>query len=202
MSILMQTKLLRILQDKTVTRLGSTKSLQIDARLITATNKDLEQACKKKEFRQDLYFRINVLNLRIPALREHKEDIADIAQYFVEYYSKRDKRKPKNISTQSMALLLSHEWPGNVRELENTIERAVVLSTGDEIEPEDLGLHATEEEVAGNLKDSVRSTTVHIEKQAIIKALRETSGNRSKAAKKLGISRRTLISKIKQYKIT
>lgn len=201
MSILMQTKLLRVLQDKNVTRLGGIKSTLIDVRIIAATNKDIAEVCTRHEFREDLYFRINVLNLRIPPLREHKEDIKDIAHYFVEYYSKRDNRPVKNITAESMACLLTYDWPGNVRELENIIERAVVLSAGENITPADLGFHPTEQINVENLRSSVRSTTAEIEKHAITRALSETGGNRSKAAKKLGISRRTLISKIKLYKI-
>jgi DNA-binding NtrC family response regulator len=201
MSLLMQTKLLRVLQDKTVTHLGGTKATHIDVRIITATNKDIERACQKDEFRQDLYYRVNVLNLRIPPLREHKEDIPDIVRYFVQYYSKRDNRPVKEIATVSMNKLIGYDWPGNVRELENIIERAVVFSTQDEIKPEDLGFPKEIEGNNHNIKDAIRSTTAEIEKQAIIKALQESKGNRSKAANKLGISRRTIINKIKLYKI-
>jgi DNA-binding NtrC family response regulator len=201
MSVLMQSKLLRVLQDKTITRLGGTETVSTDVRILTATNKDLNQACSNNEFRQDLYFRINVLNLRIPALREHKEDIADIARYFIKYYSKRDNKAIKQISDQSMAHLLAHDWPGNVRELENVIERAVVLSTQAEITPEDLGFHQVKKDDTNNLKDSIRDTKAQIEKNAIVKALKECGGNKSQAARKLGISRRTIMNKIKQYKI-
>jgi two-component system response regulator AtoC len=202
MSMLMQTKLLRVLEDKSVTRLGGTKSNEIDVRIITATNKEIEHACKNNEFRQDLYFRINVLNLKIPPLREHKEDIVDIARYFVEYYCKRDNRPARALTEDSIASMLAYDWPGNVRELENVIERAVVLSANDNIIPADLGFQPIEQASESSLKSSVRSTTAEIEKQAIVRTLRETGGNRSKAARKLGISRRTLINKINLYKIT
>ncbi|MCK4940537.1 sigma-54-dependent Fis family transcriptional regulator [candidate division WOR-3 bacterium] len=201
MSILMQTKVLRVLQDKTITRLGGTKSRKVDVRITAATNKNIESACKESTFRQDLYYRINVLNLTIPPLREHKEDILDIAEYFVEYYCKRDDRPMKKLSAESSTHLLAYDWPGNVRELENAIERAVVLSTQDKIKPEDLGLQTRIQGPKNSLKDSIRSTTAEIEKQAIMKALKECKGNRSKAARKLGISRRTIINKIKLYKI-
>lgn len=201
MSVLMQTKLLRVLQDKTVTRLGSTKPTTIDVRIITATNKNIELACTEDRFRQDLYFRVNVLNMKIPPLREHKEDILDIAHFFVEYYSKRNNKPIKKLAAESGASLLAYEWPGNVRELENVIERAVVLSTEKEIKPDDLGFKPSQEGDANNLKDSVRVTTAQVEKQAIVKALKECKGNKSKAARKLGISRRTIINKIKQYGI-
>jgi DNA-binding NtrC family response regulator len=201
MSLLMQTKLLRVLEDKTVTRLGGTETRRIDVRITTATNKNIERACKENAFRRDLYYRINVLNLTIPPLREHKEDILDIAQHFIEYYCKRDDRAVKSLSAESTSHLLAYDWPGNVRELENSIERAVVLSAADEITPADLGLQMRTGDPQASLKDSIRSTTAEIEKQAIIKALKECKGNRSKAAKLLGISRRTIINKIKLYNI-
>jgi two-component system response regulator AtoC len=201
MSLLMQTKLLRILQDKTVTRLGGTRAVEIDVRIIAATNKDIERARHDKEFRQDLYYRINVLNLSVPPLREHKEDIPDIAWYFVEHYSKRNNRPVKTITPDGLNRLLACDWPGNVRELENVIERAVIMSVRGKIEAEDLGFHGSGSRGSNDLKDAVRSTTAEIEKQAIIKALAECDGNRSKAARKLGISRRTIINKIAQYGI-
>jgi len=202
MSLLMQTKLLRVLQDKMVTRLGGTESNEIAVRIIASTNKDIERACHEEQFRQDLYYRINVLNIRIPPLREHKEDIPDIAHYFIEHYTKRDNRPVQTIAPESMTQLLAYDWPGNVRELENTIERAVVLSKDRAIEIEIPGLSKPITEESKSLRDSLRSTTQEVEKQAIANALRECNGNRSKAAKKLGISRRTIINKIKQYNMT
>jgi two-component system response regulator AtoC len=202
MSMLMQAKLLRVLQDKTVTRLGGTKATEIDVRIIAATNKDIERACHEKEFRDDLYYRLNVLSIIIPPLREHKEDIPAVARYFVEYYSKRDGRSVKEISPECLNWLLAYDWPGNVRELENVIERAVILSSREMIEPPDLSIHSEERVNDSSLKSAVRSTTAEIEKQAIMKALADNKGNRSKAAKQLGISRRTLITKIQLYQIT
>jgi two-component system response regulator HydG len=197
----MQTKLLRVLQDKIVTRLGGTEANEIDVRIIASTNRDLESACHEKQFRQDLFYRINVLNVRIPPLREHKEDIPDIAQYFVERYCKRDNRPAHKIAPECMIGLLAYDWPGNIRELENTIERGVVLSRDEKIQIEDPRSRKPVNEESTNLRNSVRSTAMEIEKQAIANALKECNGNRSKAAKKLGISRRTIINKIKQYNI-
>lgn len=201
MSLLMQTKLLRVIQDKMVTRLGATEANEIDVRIIASTNKDLERACHEKQFRQDLYYRINVLNLKIPPLREHKEDIPDMAQYFVERYCKRDNRPVQAIAPKCVTQLLAYDWPGNVRELENMVERAVVLSKNGKIRYEDLTPHKPGITTDTNLHDSLRLTKHEIEKHAIANALKECNGNRSKAAKKLGISRRTIINKIKQYDI-
>ena len=202
MSLLMQTKLLRVLQDKTVTRLGGTRGTEVNVRIIAATNKDLERACRDREFRQDLYYRINVLRLTVPPLREHKQDIVDITRHFVEHYSKRNNRPVKPITAEGMNRLLAHDWPGNVRELENVIERAVIMSSRDRIDADDLGFHRSVRAAPDDLKNAVRSSTAEIEKQAIINALAEYGGNRSKAARKLGISRRTIIKKIAQYRIT
>ncbi|MBA7483219.1 Regulatory protein AtoC [subsurface metagenome] len=203
MSLLMQAKLLRVMQDKTIIRLGGTKSIKVDLRIITATNKNLETACQKGSFRQDLYYRINVLNIKILPLRDHKEDIPEIANYFIEYLCKKDGYSIKKLSLQTMSVIMSYDWPGNVRELENVIERAVVLSSGDEILPGDLGLQdiKTEHVKQKTLKESVRTTTAQMEKQAISKALNKCKGNRTKAAKILGISRRSLLNKIKLYKL-
>lgn len=203
MSLLMQTKLLRVLQDKTFVRLGGTTSITVDARIIAATNKNLEEKCRSGVFRQDLYYRINVLNIRIPPLRMHADDVRDIATYFVEQFCKRDGFPIKKIPQETLSTLLSYDWPGNVRELENVIERAVALSSGDTILPQDLGLYGMKTEIhaAQKLKETVHMTTAHVEKEAIIKALKEHNGNRTKAAKALGISRRSLLNKIKLYRL-
>jgi len=203
MSLLMQAKLLRVMQDKTIIRLGGTKSIKVDVRIITATNKDLETACRHGSFRQDLYYRINVLNIKIPPLRDHKEDIPEIANHFIEYFCKRDDYPIKKLSSQTTAAILAYDWPGNVRELENVIERAVVLSSEDEITSKDLGIQEIKTDTIKHksLKDSIRFTSAQIEKEAIIKTLKETKGNRTKAAKILGISRRSLLNKIKLYKL-
>ena len=203
MSLLMQAKLLRVMQDKTIIRLGGTKSIKVDLRIITATNKNLETACQKGSFRKDLYYRINVLTIKIPPLRDHKEDISEITSHFVDYFCKRDDYPIKKMISQTMDVILTYDWPGNVRELENVIERAIVLSSGDEITPEDLGLQEIKTDTIKHksLKDSIRFTSAQMEKEAIIKTLKETKGNRTKAAKVLGISRRSLLNKIKLHKL-
>lgn len=203
MSILMQTKLLRVLQDKTFVRLGGTEVIKVDARIIAATNKNLEEACRHGTFRKDLYYRINVLNIYIPPLRMHKDDIRDIATYFANHFCKRDGYPIKKLPEETLSTLLAYDWPGNVRELENIIERAVALSSGDTILPKDtgLGIIGKDTEAEKRLKESVRRTTALVEKEAIMKALQEHHGNRTKAAKALGISRRSLLNKIKLYRL-
>lgn len=201
MNLLMQTKLLRVLQDKMVTRLGGTQANEIAVRIIASTNKDLDRACREKQFRQDLYYRINVLNIRIPPLREHKEDIPEIAQYFIDRYSKRDSRSVHKITPEGLTRLLAYDWPGNVRELENVIERGVILAQDGKLQIDYPQSQRSSSEEKKSLRNSLRSTTMEIERQAIANALKECNGNRSKAAKKLGISRRTIINKIKQYNI-
>lgn len=201
MSLLMQTKLLRVMQDKMVTRLGGTATKEIDVRIIASTNKDLQHACHEKQFRQDLYYRINVLNLNIPPLREHKEDIPSIAQYFVECYCKRDNRPAQVLEPGCVTALLAYDWPGNVRELENVIERAVVMSSNGKIQIDDTQVHRQATEKNASLRETLHSTTNEIEKRVIANALKEYGGNRSRAAKELGISRRTIINKIKKYNL-
>lgn len=204
MSLMMQAKLLRVLQDKKIVRLGGTKEIEVEVRIITATNKDLETACAQGSFRQDLYYRINVLNIAIPPLREHKEDIPGIADSFVKYFCEKDAYPMKRLSEKVLIALIAHDWPGNIRELENVIARAVVLSPGTEILPDALGfVHPPQEEMdrKKGLKESVRQTTATLERSAIIKALKENKGNRSKTAKALGISRRGLLYKLKLYKL-
>ncbi len=203
MSPLMQTKLLRVLEDKTVVRLGGTKSIKVKVRIIAATNKDLKKACLEGSFRKDLYYRINVLAIAIPSLRNHKEDISEIANYFVDHFCKKEGYPKKSLSAQTSVALMNYNWPGNIRELENVIARAVVLSSGEIIQPEDLGLVDIEQDglTKKDLKESVRATAAMVEKAAIVKALKENKGNRTKAAKALGISRRSLLYKIKYYEL-
>jgi DNA-binding NtrC family response regulator len=201
MSPLMQTKLLRVLEDKKVVHLGGNTEITIDVRIMAATNKDLAKACEDGSFRQDLYYRINVLNIALPPLREHKEDISEIATYFVEHYCRKDDHAVKTLSNEAAASLMAYHWPGNIRELENVIARAVAMAPENIIQPVDLGLPVTHtsDTPTGSLKDTVRSTTSQLEKDAIAKALEEHGGNRTRAAKALGISRRSLLNKIKQY---
>ena len=134
----LQVKLLRVLQEREFERVGSTHTIKVDIRLIAATNRDLNEAVRKGEFRQDLYYRLAVVKLTMPTLRERKEDIPMLTRHFVQKYAKRSKVKPKPVSREAMAALVNYEWPGNVRELENAIERALVMGSSDMVLLEDL----------------------------------------------------------------
>jgi two-component system response regulator HydG len=217
----MQTRLLRVLQEREVRPVGSEKMLPIEARLIVATNKDLASAVKRKEFREDLYHRLNVVELTMPPLRERTEDISLLAQHFLLKY--RDERPTvEGIADEALALLSEYNWPGNVRELENAILRAVVVGTSELIGISDLPLHVTrssteaaglgprrsaQAEACGSNATSADSlpatgTLASYEREAIITALEKSGGNRERAAKLLDIGVATLYRKLKRYHIT
>lgn len=188
MPALLQAKLLRVLQEQEFERVGGTRTLHVDIRLIAATNKDLEEAIRQGDFRQDLYYRLNVVSLSMPPLRERREDIPLLASYFVQKYSDKCNRKVRGISSEARARLSNYDWPGNVRELENAIERAVVLGTTDLILPEDLPEAALERAVpasagVGNYHEAVTEA----KKQLILKAVEQSGGNYTEAAKLLGV---------------
>lgn len=191
MSLEMQAKVLRMLEEQEFQHVGGSKSIKVDVRVIAATNKDLEKALKEGKFREDLYYRLNVVLLKLPALRERKEDIIPLAEYFMG-------DKAKKISPRAQNLLLSYDWPGNVRELRNYIERAVVLGDGEVIQPEDLPYNVRKglKVIAAPLELLDR-----IEEDHIIRVLRSMDWNKSEAAKILGITRQTLDNKIEKYKI-
>ncbi|HEX8922246.1 MAG TPA: sigma 54-interacting transcriptional regulator [Pyrinomonadaceae bacterium] len=188
---LLQAKLLRVLQEREFERVGGTRTLKVDIRLIAATNKDLEEAIHQGTFRQDLYYRLNVVALSMPPLRERREDISLLASYFVQKYSDKCNRKVSGISTEARARLASYDWPGNVRELENAIERAVVLGTTDVILPEDLPEAALEMEVpasgVGGGVAKYHEAVAEAKKQLILKAVEQAGGNYTEAAKLLGV---------------
>ncbi|MEO8433276.1 MAG: sigma 54-interacting transcriptional regulator [Pyrinomonadaceae bacterium] len=184
---MIQAKLLRVLQEREFERVGGTRSIKVDVRIIAATNKDLEQAIKDGAFRQDLYYRLNVVSIAMPELKERREDISLLASYFAAKYSKQCKRRVSGISREARAALQSYDWPGNVRELENALERAVVMGSADRIELEDLP-EALLETAGASLQnrkyyDAIREA----KKQIIRKALDESQGNYTEAAKLLGI---------------
>jgi len=191
MSLETQAKVLRTLEEQEFQHVGGSKSIKVDVRVIAATNKDLEKALKEGKFREDLYYRLNVVLLKLPALRERKEDIIPLAEYFMG-------DKAKKISPKAQNLLLSYDWPGNVRELRNYIERAVVLGDGEVIQPEDLPYNVRKglKVIAAPLELLDR-----IEEDHIIRVLRSMDWNKSEAAKILGITRQTLDNKIEKYKI-
>lgn len=201
-----QVKLLRILQEKEFQRLGSNVTLKIDVRVIAATHRNLEESMKKGQFREDLYYRLNVISISLPPLRERKEDIPILIDYFLKKYSERNQKKISDISKEARALLLRHPYPGNVRELENLIERAVVLCRGELITTRDLPFHLQEEksERLGPVpaKDKrLPESLEEIERDLIVKALHQHQGVQTKAAESLGISERVLRYKLKKYGI-
>jgi two-component system response regulator HydG len=199
-----QVKILRVLQEQEFEPLGSVKSTKVDIRIIAATNRNLEDEIEKGNFREDLYYRLNVVSVKIPLLRERKDDILLLADYFLKKYSEKNKKMIKGFAPRTTDLLMRHTWPGNVRELENSVERAVILAREEMITPEHLPdalrkidnadtVHETEFSYGRSLKE--------VEKQMILRTLEETNGNRTHASEILGISRRTLQLKLKQYGI-
>jgi len=215
----LQAKLLRFLQDKEFTPLGSTESIKADVRIIGATNRDLSEATTRGTFREDLYYRFNVVQIKVPPLRDRKEDIPLLIKAFLRDASEKFETGEKELSKEAKVLLAKYDWPGNVRELENVIKRACVLSAGTMIEKRDLLLEEDniysikeflEEKLKRYLKDMARVTNFNlydtilseVEKALISIVLRETNGNQLKTARLLGINRNTLRAKIKEYKIT
>jgi Nif-specific regulatory protein len=188
MPALLQAKLLRVLQEQEFERVGGTRTLHVDIRLIAATNKDLEEAIRLGTFRQDLYYRLNVVSLSMPPLRERREDIPLLASYFVQKYSDKCNRKVRGISGEARARLTNYDWPGNVRELENAIERGVVLGTTDLILPEDLPEAALETATpTSGFVANYHEAVTEAKKQLILKAVEQAEGNYTEAAKLLGV---------------
>jgi Nif-specific regulatory protein len=182
----MQAKLLRVLQQREFERVGGTQILPLKARVLAATNKDLEKAIKAGEFRQDLYYRLNVVSVSVPPLRDHREDIPLLALYFASKYAQRAQRPIKGISREARALLLAYDWPGNVRELENAIEHAIVLGLTDEIVPEDLPIGIVEQQAA-TLGSRYYDVLNEKKKEVIRAALDQTKGNVPESARLLGL---------------
>jgi len=205
MSLQTQTKLLRVLQDRKIERVGSSIPIKVDIRVICATNKDLQKQVEQGKFRDDLFYRLNVINTHMPPLRERKEDIPALVEHFLAKHRYSATAQPATISEEALRRLMEYDWPGNVRELENVVERAVVLSRGQLITSRELpfGDHDLEHEEEGTGVPSERSffkrSVAQFEKDLIMKALRDANGNRSKAAEMLGIYRRLLYAKIKEY---
>ena len=184
----LQTKLLRVLQEREFERVGGTRPIKVDIRLLAATNRNLEKAVSDGSFRQDLYYRLNVIRLTMPPLRERREDIPLLANYFAARYSTKCKRRVAGISSEARAYLINYDWPGNVRELENAIERAVVLGSADLILPEDLPEALLETEFTTNSSIAKYNEAVNeAKKQIILRAIEQASGNYTEAANLLGI---------------
>jgi two-component system response regulator AtoC len=200
-------KLLRALQEETIRRLGDSKDVQVDVRIIAATHRDLASDVKAGRFREDLFYRINVLAIHIPPLRSRREDIGLLIDHFLGRNNARLGTTVRGVSSEARKLLLEYAWPGNVRELENTIERAMVLAETDVLQVGDLPERIREaldpvhvHLASGEL--SIKKTTAAIEQILIRRALQKTKGNRTRAADLLEISHRALLYKIKDYKIT
>ncbi len=202
MSMHVQIKLLRVLETGRFERVGGEKTLESDVRIIAATNKDLEVEIKEGRFREDLYYRLNVINLNLPSLRERRDDIGLLGDNFLLKYATKNKKNIKCFSPQCLKLLNNYDWPGNVRELENVVERAVVMSKKEIVEPENLPPNINQSSKKSR-KDTFRipsgTTMKDIEKKIILETLQTTNGSKSKAAKILGISTRKIEYKIKEW---
>ncbi len=195
-----QVKLLRVIQSKKIVRLGSNDETSVDARLICATNKDIEEEARNGNFREDLFYRLNVVRIHIPSLRERKDDIPALVNHFISIYSRKEGRVIRGITDEAMNQILRYNFPGNIRELENIIERSIVLARGDYITTEDIPVSIAEDtghRVEGKLNKKVEE----IEKQMIKSALERHRGKKSKAASDLGITERMLRYRIKKYHI-
>jgi DNA-binding NtrC family response regulator len=197
--LVLQSKLLRVLQEREIERLGGIHTVKVDVRIITATNKNLDEEVKKGAFREDLYYRLNVVNIRVPPLRERKEDILLLIDFFLKKYNARHKKNVKGVTREVRDMLMKYDYPGNVRELENITERAVVLTRGDYISKEDLP--AFSGETKDLLEKNMKETVETIERNMILDALVTSEWVQTKAASILGLSERMLRYKIKKYKI-
>lgn len=197
-----QVKLLRVLETGRFERVGGEKTLESDVRIIAATNKDMDKEIEEGRFREDLYYRLNVINLRLPSLRERKEDIGLLIDSFLLKYSAKNKKDIKGFTSQSVKILNNYNWPGNVRELENTIERAVVMAKKEFIEPNNLpsniNVHSRKTRME-TFHIPLGTTMKEIEKKIILETLQTTNGSKSKAAKILGISTRKIEYKVKEW---
>ena len=206
MSLTMQVKLLRVLQEREFTRVGGEKTIPVDVRVIAATNKDLPELIGKGEFREDLFYRLNVVDLEIPYLRQRREDIPLLAQHFLQFFAARNHKEIKGFTPQAMDHLIRYDWPGNVRQLMNAVERAVVLSRSDYLSDKDFPIIAGSQLINPEAATDIPSingdgTTPleEVEKVTILKTMEACGGNKSEAARRLGITRKTLHKKLKAY---
>ncbi len=196
-----QVKLLRVLQERQFERLGGEKTIEVDVRLVAATNRDLAKEVSEGRFREDLYYRLNVIHLTVPPLRERKEDIPLLMSHFLEMYTQRNNRKIEGFSNRAKAAMLNYGWPGNIRELGNCVESAVVLASNDIIDLEDLPLVVRNVSSSERVVIPVGTTMAQAEKALILATLASYKGNKSKAADVLQIARKTLHRKIQDYSI-
>jgi two-component system response regulator HydG len=203
----MQAKLLRVLQEKEIQRVGGDQVLPVDVRIVAATNRDLQHAVAVGEFREDLFYRLNVMQLHVPPLRRRRDDIPLLARHFLDKYAARNRKAARGFSPLAMDMLIKYDWPGNVRELENIVERAVILMTGEHITEKQLPSNIARETCAvAPSADLVcisstgdQRSLEEIEREAILETLKAADGNKSEAARRLGITRKTLHKKLKVY---
>lgn len=203
MPLSLQAKLLRVLQDNTFRRLGSLRELTVNLRLVTATNRDLQKMIKDALFREDLYWRLNVINIHIPPLRERKEDILPLAKFFIEKFNKKYGKEVKELSKEALSALFQHSFPGNVRELENRIERGIILAEGAVLTREDLGLGEETSKKGWVGEDlwnlPLEEAIERLEKSRIKEAMEKAKGVKVRAAEILGITERMLRYKLEKY---
>ena len=194
-SPLMQVRLLRAIQEREVQRVGSNQTIAVDVRLIAATHRDLAEEVSAGRFRQDLYYRLNVVTIEMPALCQRREDIPLLAEHFLQRFAARNRKAVKGFTPQAMDLLIHYDWPGNIRELENAIERSVVLLTGEYISERELPMAIAATPIKTEFSGEIQPL-VDVEKEVILAALEKTGGNKTEAARQLGITRKTLLAKI------
>jgi len=197
-----QVKLLRFLQEREFQRIGGNRTFHSDVRVISATNRDLEGRMKGGEFREDLFYRLNVVGVTIPPLRGRREDLAPLVDHFLKRFSSENNRNIKGVSSKARDLLMKYDYPGNVRELENILERAVVIARGDHIETADLPFSAVEENETGNRnwkRGTLKESLAFLEQEMVKDAMTETGNHQTRAARTLGISERMLRYKLKKY---
>ena len=206
MSLAMQVKLLRVIQEKEITRVGGDGIVKVDARVIGATNRNLMDMINEGSFREDLFYRLNVISLDLPPLRERRDDIVLLAQHFLQDFAVKNRKQIKGFTPKAIDRLIRYDWPGNVRELMNAVERGVVLARTEHIDDEDLaiiqtplGQTAKSTPVLDDMNDN--PTLEDMERTAVIKTLKASEGNKSEAARRLGITRKTLHKKLKKYGI-
>jgi DNA-binding NtrC family response regulator len=195
-----QAKLLRVIETREFERLGGRKTIKLDARLIVLTNVDLANAVKAGRFREDLFYRLDVIHIRVPPLRERKDDLSKLIQHFVQHYAAKHGRKVERVSAPALATLQAYDYPGNARELANIIERAVIVASGKRLEEDDLppGLSAA---VSAQRQKTRRLSLAELEAVYIAETLAATKGNKTECARILGISRKNLYEKIARYKL-
>ena len=211
----LQTKLLRFLQEREFERIGGTRAIRVDVRIIAATNRDLQAAMKQGNFREDLYYRLNVVPIKLPPLREHKEDIPELARFFADRFANETKRPAVDLIDSALSKLMAYDWPGNVRELANIIERAVVLGQDPAIQAQDLAAEIVNSQrtpASGPRSDyngevcldgkTINEVIEQTERRMIHEALSKVAGNKQRAARLLGLSRQGLLKKLKRFGIT